>query len=117
MSRHLTRTTYKGVTVTLLAGFDRQLQAFFLCITKGVYPNGSTGQIAPCGCQVNLIYDSTLEPQLNWQDINTLLEKLLGLDIKIPQSLIDALYLDQCFNAGNRHMAHFMNAEPGYLPT
>lgn len=117
MSRHFIRTTYQGTAVTILAGFDRQLQEFFLSVTEGLHPPGPTCQMQHCGCQANIIYDSMLEPKLDWQDINTLLERLIGLELKIPQSLIDALFIDQCFNSGNRHMEHFMDAEPRHLPT
>lgn len=117
MSRHIYRTTYQSVPVTVLAGFDRQLQEFFLSVTEGLHIPGPSCQTQHCGCQASVSYDSMYEPKLDWQDINTLLERLVELDVKLPQSLIEALYFDQCFNSGNRHMEHFMDAAPQHLPT
>ena len=37
------------------------------------------------------------------------------LDIAVPESLIEAVYLDQCFNTGNRVVRHHADRPPEVL--
>lgn len=62
-----------------------------------------------------LIYDSLLELRLDWTDINTVTDKLAALGIEVPASMIEQVYLDQCFNAGNRLVEHHADRPPTVL--
>ena len=52
------------------------------------------------------VYDSLGAPGLDWTDINTVADQLAALGIELPASLIEGIFLDQCFNAGNRVVEH-----------
>ena len=60
-------------------------------------------------CDDDILYDSLHEPALDWSLIGTLSDKLVTLGIAVPESLIEAVYLDQCFNAGNRVVEHYVD--------
>ena len=45
----------------------------------------------------------------------TLTDKLATLGIAVPESLIEAVYVDQCFNAGNRVVRHHADRPPEVL--
>ena len=45
----------------------------------------------------------------------TLTDKLATLGIAVPENLIEAVYLDQCFNADNRVVRHHADRPPEVL--
>lgn len=100
MSRHITRSRHDGQPVLIVAGYDRPLRTLFLNVIR------EAADTAPKSPAEAFLYDSLDEPHENWTDINTLCEKLARLDITVPRSLIDQVYLDQVFNVGNRIVAH-----------
>ena len=100
MSRHLTRSRHGGLPVLVVAGYDRPLRELFLHVIR----EGSDA--APREAAEAFIYDSLDEPQKDWTDINTLTATLAHLDIKVPPSVIEQIYLDQTFNVGNRYVEH-----------
>ena len=51
-------------------------------------------------------------PGLDWTDINTVADQLAALGIEPPASLIEGIFLDQCFNAGNRVGQHHVDQPP-----
>lgn len=93
MSRHYIRLMHEGRAVMVVAGYDRPLRELFLQVFRG------QENLLPGEDEV--VYDSLHEPGLDWTDIGTLTEKLRNLIIGVPQELIEAVYLDQRFNAGN----------------
>lgn len=99
MSRHSTRTSYQGQPVIVVAGYDRPLRELFLHVIRET--QGVSGEAAE-----QFLYDSLDEPQSDWTDINTLVETLGRLCIAIPDSMVMEIYLDQCFNVGNRVVQH-----------
>ena len=93
MSRHHIRLMHEGRAVLVVAGYDRPLHELFLQVFR---------------CQENvlpgedeIVYDSLHEPALDWTAIGTLTGKLEALGIKVPATMIEAVYLDQRFTAGN----------------
>lgn len=52
---------------------------------------------------------------LDWRVISALTETLATLGIVVPESLINAVYLDQCLNAGNHVVRHLADQPPEVL--
>lgn len=100
MSRHITRSRHDGQPSVVVAGYDRPLRELFLHVIRE-----ATG-LAPTESGEAFVYDSLDEPQKNWTDINTVTHTLAHLGIRVPQSMIEQIYLDQCFNVGNRFVEH-----------
>ncbi|MBS4020125.1 MAG: hypothetical protein KGZ68_18020 [Dechloromonas sp.] len=109
MSRHHIRLSHCGGTIVVVAGYDRPLRQLFLQVLRG-----EDGRLT---CEDDILYDSLHEPALDWGVISTLTDKLLMLDITVPQSLIEAVYLDQCFTTGNRVVRHHADRPPEVLMT
>ena len=104
MSRHHIQLMHEGPAVLVVAGYDRPLRELFLQVFR---------------CQENvlagedeIVYDSLYEPGLDWTDIGTLTEKPSKLEICVPKELIEAVYLDQRFNAGNIVVGHHVDQTP-----
>ena len=65
-------------------------------------------------CEDDILYESLHEPALDWGVIGTLTDKLVMLDIAVPESLIKRC-LDQSFNAGNHVVRHHADRPPEVL--
>ncbi len=98
MSRHSASARYQKRNVVVVAGFDRPLNTLFLQVLDEDGPCSSPGE----GIQ----YSNLQEPQLDWTDINVVAAKLAELGIGVPDSLLEAVYLDQLFQAGNLVVWH-----------
>jgi len=98
MSRHITRCRHEGQPVIVVAGYDRPLRELFLHVIREAMGSAEAAEV--------FIYDSLDEPQKDWTDINTVTDALARLGIAVPQSMIEQIYLDQCFNVGNRFVEH-----------
>lgn len=107
MSRHHVRLSHCGGAIVVVAGYDRPLRQLFLQVLRD-----EDGRHA---CEDDILYDSLHEPALDWGVISTLTDKLVMLDIAVPESLIEAVYLDQCFNTGNRMVRHHADRPPEVL--
>lgn len=99
MSRHTTHSVYRGQPVRVVAGYDRQDGKLFLHVMR--LPGHSGG-----GCTDRFVYDSVRDPLRDWTDINTLTEVLERRRIEVSADMVWGLYLDQCFNEGNRLVDH-----------
>lgn len=98
MSRHLLHLLRQGRKLTIVAGCDRPLRELYLHV---IHDNDA----APHQEEA-FVYDSLGDPGLDWSDINTVADKLATLGIEPPASLIEGIFLDQCFNVGNRVVEH-----------
>ena len=107
MSQHSVHTRYGDHDVVVVAGYDRPLNDLFLQVL-----GREEGQKALEEC---LLYSSIHEPQRDWTDINTVSSKLTELGIEVPDSLLEAVYLDQLFHVGNRVVRHHPNQPPEVL--
>jgi len=106
MSRHILSLVHEGRKRTVVCGYDRPLRTLFLHVLQ----DGEAGNR-----DEEFVYDSELEPELDWTDINVVADKLAALGIEPPASLIEGLFLDQCFNAGNRVVKHHLDGPPSVL--
>jgi hypothetical protein len=91
----------------VVAGYDRPLRQLFLQVLRDAEGRPT--------CDDDILYDSLHDPALDWRLIGTLTDKLVTLGIAVPDSLIEAVYLDQCFNAGNRVVRHHADRPPEVL--
>lgn len=107
MSQHSVRTRYQGDEVVVVAGYDRPLNDLFLQVLSH--------EDAPQVGEECVLYSSLHEPQRDWTDINTVSDKLTELGIEVPDSLLEAVYLDQLFHAGNCMVRHHINQPPEVL--
>ncbi|CAM3996139.1 hypothetical protein [Paracidovorax anthurii] len=107
MSRHLLRCACEGRELVVVAGYDRPLRELYLRVVRETDTLPQQGE--------ETVYDSLGESGLDWTDINTLADKLAALGIEPPASLMDGIFLDQCFNAGNRIVEHHIDRPPVVL--
>lgn len=107
MSQHSVRTRYRDREVVVVAGYDRPLNDLFLQVLGH--------EDAPRAVEECVLYSSLHEPQRDWTDINTMSDKLTELGIEVPDSLLEAVYLDQLFHVGNRMVRHHLNQPPEVL--
>lgn len=103
MSRHLANLPGPEGPIPLVTGFDRPLRQFFLKAW-----HGSTPQIEGEGA-ASLLYNSLHKPELDWSDIGPPEQRVLDLGIEAPAAMIEAIYLNQVFNAGNRIVRHHLD--------
>ena len=83
MSRHHIRLSHCGGAIVVVAGYDRPLRQLFLQVLRD-----EDGRHT---CEDDILYDSLHEPALDWGVISTLTDKLVMLDIEVPESLIEAV--------------------------
>lgn len=107
MSQHSVHTQHRDQKVVVVAGYDRPLNDLFLQVLAH--------EDAPQVVEERVLYTSLHEPQRDWTDINTVSDKLTELGIEVPDSLLEAVYLDQLFHAGNRMVRHHLNQPPEVL--
>lgn len=107
MSQHSVRTRYCGREVVVVAGYDRPMNDLFLQVLGH--------EDAPQVMEERVLYSSAHEPQRDWTDINTVSDKLSELGIAVPDSLLEAVYLDQLFRVGNRMVRHHIDPPPEVL--
>lgn len=91
----------------MVAGYDRPLNDLFLQVLGH---EDARAAVEEC-----VLYSSLREPQRDWTDINTVSDKLTELGIEVPDSLLEAVYLDQLFHAGNRMVRHHIDRPPEVL--
>ena len=87
-----------------MAGYDRPLNELFLQV---LVPEDEPEPAEEC-----VLYSSIHEPHRDWTDINTVAEKLIELGIVLPDSLLEAVYLDQLFHVGNLVVRHHADQPP-----
>ena len=107
MSRHHIRLSQCGRAIVVVAGYDRPLRQLFLQVLRDEESRPT--------CEDDILYDSLREPALDWSVIGTLTDQLVKLAIAVPESLIEAVYLDQRCNAGNRVVRHHADQPPEVL--
>ena len=98
MSRHSAPAKFRGQEVTVVAGYDRVMNDLFLQMFALDKKPGETEE--------RVLYDSLHEPALDWTDIDTVANKLMEFGVDVPETLLEAVYLDQLFKVGNRIVWH-----------
>jgi hypothetical protein len=107
VSQHSVHTRHRDQEVVVIAGYDRPLNDLFLQVLGH--------EDVPQVLEERILYSSIHEPQRDWTNINTMSDKLTELGIEVPDSLLEAVYLDQLFQAGNRVVRHHLNQPPEVL--
>lgn len=107
MSQHSVRTRLRDREVVVVAGYDSPLNELFLQVLGHEDNHPAAEEF--------VLYSSIHEPRRDWTDINTVADKLSELGIEVPDSLLEAVYLDQLFHAGNRMVRHHLDQPPKVL--
>lgn len=107
VSQHSVHTRYRDDKVMVVSGYDRPLNELFLQVFGA--------EDAPLSKEECVLYSSLHEPQLDWTNINTVSDKLTELGIKVPDSLLEGVSMDQLFHAGNRMVRHHIDRPPEVL--
>lgn len=99
MSQHFYNTNHNGKPISVLMGWDKPLQGFFMVIedktSKGddfIYSNLEDPSLAQVGGLAQ-----TIEPFVN---------KLNELGIAVPIEMLECVEMDGIFNVGNKQ-AHY----------
>jgi hypothetical protein len=100
MSRHFIHLHQGDRKITVVAGYDRPLRELFLHVVH----DNDTGER-----EETFLFDSLDARGHDWTDINTVADQLALLAIEVPASMIEGIFLDQCFNAGNRVVEHYVD--------
>jgi hypothetical protein len=105
MSQHFFNTTHKGEAITVMMGWDKPLQGFFMVIEDKaskeddfIYSNLEDPELAQAGGLAQ-----TIEPFVN---------KLDELGIEVPVEMLEGVEIDGIFNVGNKQ-AHYGVAGAG----
>jgi hypothetical protein len=100
MSQHIFQTTYEGNPVTVMMGWDRQQQDFFLFVDKLHYPEAlSDNDVLETA---KIIYDSDADSEAKQQGLDYHMSTLIELGIHVPASMFKQMHHDQGFGGGNR---------------
>ena len=97
MSQHYFDTTCAGEPASVLMGWDRPLQGYFMVIDSArrdeyVYSNLEDLALAHCG---------GLSRSLDY-----FVEKLRELGVSVPARMLSEIRADAVSNVGNRHVAY-----------
>lgn len=98
MSQHLFETTMQGKPITILMGWDRPLQGFFMVID---YNHIDLDE--PLWSNLN---QTESHPKTLDQFIQVLND--FKFDSSVPQQMFDAVLQDQRENCGNKEVIHSM---------
>lgn len=97
MSQHTYPSTYKGQPITILMGWDRPLQGFFMVIELEKVE----------GCVYCNLDDPLLSSVGGLPDsLGHFTDKLDELGLSVPHNMIQQIELDAAANLGNRHVLY-----------
>lgn len=93
MSQHYVSTQFNGEDITVLVGWDRPLQSFYLSVYK-------TGiETDECGDEYSV--DQPLCEESMSRDIDVIKNKLVRMKIDMPDQLFHVVKNDMKLNRGN----------------
>lgn len=107
MSRHHAQPRCGARDVLVMAGYDRPLREVFLQVLMA--HDGDPG------AEENVLYASVHEPWRDRTDVVIVTGQLARLGIVVPDSLLQAVRLDQRSEAGNRVVEHATDRPPTVL--
>lgn len=97
MSQHVTFSTYQGQSITILMGWDRPLQGFYMVITYE-------------GEENEILYSNLDDPELDQfglsSTLDPFLEKLEKLGLCVPAKMVTEICNDRVGNVGNRYVVY-----------
>lgn len=97
MSQHFYPTEHQGRPATILIGWDRPLQGYFMVIED----DGTDDD--------QFIYSNLEDPALPCgvsRSLDPFQRKLAELGLALPASVLDAVRADAAANTGNRYVAY-----------
>jgi hypothetical protein len=98
MSRHYFATVHKGVPVTVILGWDRPMDYFFLMIQKSAELIEDTMQVE----DDEFLYSNLHETDPFGHDLAYYREVLRHFQIVVPESMFIQVERDREMNTGNR---------------
>lgn len=115
MSQHLFSTTHNGECITVMMGWDRPMQGYFLIIERDLDLGDEAMNLddpdlenEDDNCQDDFdlyvycnLYDPCLKGGIT-KDFGYYYEKLKELNIEVPTELLENVYQDAGENAGNK---------------
>lgn len=111
MSQHYFKTPYQGYETTVILGWDRRLQYYFMVIPtpierlKAVEPDHDE-TCEGCDECSEMIYSNLYEPNGLALSLDHYREVLSKLGITVPESLFTEVQRDAQTDAGNRTVTH-----------
>jgi len=102
MSRHYFDTFHKGFSVTVLLGWDRPMNYFFLVIEKPTELIDDTMKVE----SDDFLYSNLHESDPFNHDLDYYREVLRHFQILVPESLFIEVQHDAVRNVGNRVVKH-----------
>lgn len=102
MSQHYFKTSHKGFPITVVLGWDRPIQHFFMQIEKPAELVDDTARVL----DENLLYSNLYEKDPFGHDLDYYHEVLKHFQISVPDSMFNEVWIDSVRNAGNRFVKH-----------
>lgn len=96
MSQHYFKTTYQGEPVTILMGWDRPLQGFFMVIEKPQRKDDDE----------RYLYSNLNEEDSHPKSLKPFLDVLRVFQIVLPGEMIHEVLEDKMINCGNKTVEH-----------
>ena len=98
MTQHFYPTEYQGQPATIMMGWDRPLQGFFMVVEA----DNKRGEY---------IYSNLDDPELIQFGglppcLDHFLAKLQTLGLSVPDAMVEGIELDAMFNTGNRRVEY-----------
>lgn len=100
MSQHFLKTSHGDQAITILAGWDRPLQGYFMVIEL----DGCTNEYEdPCYLYNNLDHHVSHPPTFApFQEV------LDAFGIHVPEEMVREIIADGMVNMGNKHVEHLV---------
>lgn len=102
MSQHYFETSHKGFPITVILGWDRPMQHFFLLIRKPAELEDDTIEVL----DENFLYSNLYEADQFGHDLDYYRAVLRRFRISVPESMFNQVQIDAVMNAGNRFVKH-----------
>lgn len=104
MSQHIFSTAVDGKPVSVMLGWDRPLQQYFMVVEWDVeFPqNDSEDCLSSNLFDKHYLYSNLFDKQAAGQDIEYFKEKLEALGVQVPGTMFTQACMDRRENAGNR---------------
>jgi hypothetical protein len=99
VSQHLFPAKYKDQAMTVLAGWDRPLQQFFMVIELDAPTDDMTDEEV-------YLYSNLFDPNSVRKDLDYFTEKLKEFGITLPNLMLDEIRKDCAQNIGNRQCVY-----------
>lgn len=96
MSQHIVQSRYRGEPVSVLLGWDRPLQQFFLVIERTALDSQADEEDAE-----PFVYTNLEDPEVNPRNLAYFREVVARLAVPVPPQVFEAVAHDAQVNRGN----------------